>query len=204
MPRSPEQNRAIREKRIQQILEAAVSVYRERGYHGAEMGAIARRAGLGRGLIYYYFKDKRDVFISLIRLTLQRWKDVVGEITRSEGSVTERLGRILKQTCALSLEHPDYSYFHQTISRDIKVLFPDREAEVNALYEESMWKPIRSLLREGVEKGELAVDPELGERFIFSVLFGAVNHENMIDKEKLDQWVTLALYGLVKNRNTDT
>ena len=36
MPRSPEQNQVIREKRIQQILEAALTVFSEKGYHGTE------------------------------------------------------------------------------------------------------------------------------------------------------------------------
>src|SRR5699024_2259968 len=104
MPRSPEQNRAIREKRMRQILEATLHVYRERGYHGTEMGAIARRAGVGRGLIYYYFKDKQDVFISLIRWTLSGWKELLEEVTETDQPVAARLGEILKKTCALSLE----------------------------------------------------------------------------------------------------
>src|SRR5699024_2812516 len=134
-------------------------------------GAIARRAGLGRGLIYYYFKDKQDVFISLIRWTLSGWKELLEEVTETDQPVAARLGEILKKTCALSLEYSDVSYFHQTFSRDIGVLFPDRVDEVVQLYEENLWRPVRTLIQEGVETGEIQVPLELGERFFFSVLF---------------------------------
>ncbi|SMO65432.1 TetR/AcrR family transcriptional regulator [Melghirimyces algeriensis] len=204
MPRSPEQNRAIREKRKKQIYEAALGVYRERGYYGAEMGAIARRAGLGRGLIYYYFKDKQDLFISLIRFTLLHWKERLDDILLSGEPVADRLELIMKSFYSLSHAFPDISYFHQTVSRDVKVLFPERESEVYELYEQYILKPVRMLMKEGVDRGEISIPPELGERFFFRLLFEAVHHENMIEEKELDQWVKTALYGLVNHKKNDS
>lgn len=201
MPRSPEQNQAIREKRMQQILEAALIVFNEKGYHGAEMGAIARQAGLGRGLIYYYFKDKQDVYLHLIRMTLRGWKEEMEPYLRSGGSVADQLGEVLKRSCSICLEYPEISYFHQTLSRDVKVIFPDREQEVYQCYEENVWKPVRALIRKGVKKGEIRIPPELAERFFFSVLFGAVNHECKLDKSWLEDWVNVALYGLTGGKS---
>lgn len=51
---------AQREKR-KQILDAAIRVFAEHGYHGARVSDIAERAGVAHGLLYHYFASKDDV-----------------------------------------------------------------------------------------------------------------------------------------------
>ncbi|MGB0369460.1 MAG: TetR/AcrR family transcriptional regulator, partial [Flavobacteriales bacterium] len=65
-PRSPEQFAEIREERKHQILDAALHVFAEDSYHGASISAVARRAGISKGLIYNYFKSKEEILISLV------------------------------------------------------------------------------------------------------------------------------------------
>lgn len=43
------------------ILEAAASLFEERGYYDTSMGDIAREAGIGRASVYYHFEDKERV-----------------------------------------------------------------------------------------------------------------------------------------------
>ena len=45
----------------QDILDAAVKVFAEHGYHGAKMAKIAETAGVGTGSLYLYFKDKAGI-----------------------------------------------------------------------------------------------------------------------------------------------
>lgn len=198
-PRTPKQNAAIRERRIQQILDAALQVYRERGYHGAEIGEIAREAGLGRGLIYYYFRNKKDLFLTLIRRTMEAWQDHAKGILEANMPVAERLARYLRETCVLALQHPDITYFHTTIVRRLYAVFPDEADEVMSHYERHIFLPFRRLIEEGVRTGELRdVDPRVTERMFFSILFGALDNENMITPEQIDPLVETTLFGLVK------
>src|SRR5213596_2548232 len=54
--------------RRQQIIEAALRVFSTKGFHKATNKDIADAAGgISPGLIYWYFKDKQDLFLSLIR-----------------------------------------------------------------------------------------------------------------------------------------
>lgn len=48
------------------MLEAAAAEFAERGYGGTSLQSIAERAGLTRGAIYWNFKDKQDLFLTLI------------------------------------------------------------------------------------------------------------------------------------------
>jgi AcrR family transcriptional regulator len=184
---------------MQQILGAALKVYRARGYHGAEIGEIARVAGLGRGLIYYYFRNKKELFLTLIRRTVEEWQERAKGILNADLPVAERLAQYLKEMCLLALQHPDITYFHTTISRNLRVVFPNEAAEVMSLYERYIFLPFRRLIEEGVRKGELRdVDPRVAERMFFSVLFGALDNENMITTEHIDPLVEITLFGLVK------
>ncbi|HEV2113850.1 MAG TPA: TetR/AcrR family transcriptional regulator [Terriglobales bacterium] len=54
-PRSPEKTKAV-------ILAAAVREFGDMGLEGARMSAIARRAGVNKALIHYYFEDKQSLY----------------------------------------------------------------------------------------------------------------------------------------------
>lgn len=52
-PRTKEQDEEIRKQRKQEILQAAILVYADKGYSAAEVGDIAAKAGMARGLMYH-------------------------------------------------------------------------------------------------------------------------------------------------------
>lgn len=52
------------EKRIGDIIDAAVLEFIEKGYDAASMESIAARAGLTKGGLYYYFSGKDDILIA--------------------------------------------------------------------------------------------------------------------------------------------
>jgi AcrR family transcriptional regulator len=55
------------EVRRQAILEAALSVFAERGFAAARLDDVAARAGVAKGTLYLYFHSKEDLFEGLIR-----------------------------------------------------------------------------------------------------------------------------------------
>jgi AcrR family transcriptional regulator len=54
-------------ERKQAILEAALAVFAERGFEAARLEDIAARAGVAKGTLYLYFKDKETLFEELLR-----------------------------------------------------------------------------------------------------------------------------------------
>jgi AcrR family transcriptional regulator len=53
--------------RRQAILDAALTVFAERGFEAARLDDIAARAGIAKGTLYLYFADKQALFEELIR-----------------------------------------------------------------------------------------------------------------------------------------
>jgi AcrR family transcriptional regulator len=58
------------EDRPREICSAALEVFSERGFAAARLDEIARRAGVSKGTLYLYFKDKEDLFRAVVRDTV--------------------------------------------------------------------------------------------------------------------------------------
>src|SRR5512139_3134654 len=69
--------------RRQQVLDAAIRAFAERGYAGASTQAIAASIGVGEPTIYRYFPSKRDLFLAAYDRTsaelLERWRALAAE-----------------------------------------------------------------------------------------------------------------------------
>lgn len=57
---------ATREVRRQQIKEAALQVFAERGYHATSVSDLVKAAGVARGTFYLYFQSKESLFLELL------------------------------------------------------------------------------------------------------------------------------------------
>lgn len=69
--REPKQQRAIEKK--EKIIKAGFDLICENGYHSTNTAEIAKEAGVSTGIVYQYFKDKRDIFLE----GLEEYGDVI-------------------------------------------------------------------------------------------------------------------------------
>jgi len=58
------------EDRPREICAAALQVFAEKGFAAAKLDEIAKRAGVSKGTLYLYFKDKEQLFRAVIRDTV--------------------------------------------------------------------------------------------------------------------------------------
>jgi TetR/AcrR family transcriptional repressor of mexJK operon len=68
-----------RDKR-QQILDAAQQVFASKGFDGASIKDLAKAAKVSPGLLYWYFKDKTDLLVSLLT---ERIETALGQLPES-------------------------------------------------------------------------------------------------------------------------
>lgn len=76
-PRAERVKRLPRDVRERQILDAAVAVFSERGYHSASMDEISEVAGVSKPMIYAYLGSKEDLFGQCIRREATRLMEAV-------------------------------------------------------------------------------------------------------------------------------
>src|SRR5215467_8171352 len=77
VPASPGR-KARSEERREAILAAALDEFSSRGFEAARLEDVARRAGVAKGTIYLYFRDKESLFQELVRALVS---PLVGAIT---------------------------------------------------------------------------------------------------------------------------
>lgn len=65
VPRTPEQNEAIREQTRQQIKDSAFNLFAQKGFSNTSVSSIAEEAGISKGLIYHYFQSKKEILIAI-------------------------------------------------------------------------------------------------------------------------------------------
>jgi len=71
MKPTKEQFENIREERKQQILEAALEIFAQKGYHQASISQIASEANMSKGLLYNYFENKEQLLIKVMEDGIQ-------------------------------------------------------------------------------------------------------------------------------------
>src|SRR5207244_4625882 len=62
--------RGRRTERREAILAAALEEFSARGFAATRLDDVARRAGVAKGTIYLYFRDKESLFQELVRTML--------------------------------------------------------------------------------------------------------------------------------------
>jgi TetR/AcrR family transcriptional regulator, fatty acid metabolism regulator protein len=159
MPRDGERRDAI--------LQAAIRVFAQKGYHGCRIADVAREAGVGYGLRYHYFENKEDLLSSVFDESFGHFVRLLEAIAATEGPAAQKVEEIV--SAALDA--------YQSDPESIRVLVMEvlrspvfREAEQRGAFQQAI-RLIASVLRKGVERGELRpIDPFVAA----TALFGAI------------------------------
>lgn len=91
-----------REARRRQILEAALAVFADNGYHRTTVTDLVRAAGVARGTFYLYFDSKQAIFHELLDALLAELRASIVGVDTSAGApsiptqLTETLHRVLQ------------------------------------------------------------------------------------------------------------
>jgi AcrR family transcriptional regulator len=74
--------RRKREKKLRRklVMEAAMAIYNEEGYHATTMEKIAERSELSRAALYLYFKSKDEILISAIVAHINYFTDLLRDV----------------------------------------------------------------------------------------------------------------------------
>jgi AcrR family transcriptional regulator len=157
------------DERPQQIIDAALAVFDERGLAGAH---IAQRAGIAKGTIYLYFPNKEELFREVIRQTLIDRLDqarIELDATAELLSAPEQIRRYMERTWEF-LTTPAYQAVYRLVLGELH-RFPDlaefyaREVVTRA------HGLMASIIDRGVARGELRpIEPAIASRIMSSML----------------------------------
>src|SRR5690625_4686863 len=79
-----------------QIIEAAVEIIAENGYHGSQVSKIASKAGVADGTIYLYFKNKEDILVSVFEEKMGQFIEKTAKSIKEEKNASDKLKVLIK------------------------------------------------------------------------------------------------------------
>ncbi|MBO0722218.1 MAG: TetR/AcrR family transcriptional regulator [Blastocatellia bacterium] len=139
------------------ILEAADSLIHELGFPSLRIEQIVERAGLSIGTFYLYFESKDDMFVNLVIENTGLLQRRVEAASQTEGTVRQRLDRVLETYLEFVKEHERGFLYYQNAAHV--------DTTVGPL---SLWacnqcaSVLRPLVEDGIAQGEIRkTDPLL-------------------------------------------
>lgn len=172
------------QKRRSQLTKAAYKVVARKGYYNFTIKDIAKESGLSAGLVHYYFKDKEDLLLNLIREMNKNLKKYLNRALSESDSPADKLMIFCDQ--AFQLVETEKDYFYVLIDFWTQI---NHNARIKKANEKLFWsyrEEIGVILREGVEKGVfIDMDIDFSATVIISLIQGTII-QYVIDKKAFD------------------
>jgi TetR/AcrR family transcriptional regulator len=107
IPRAAQTQRRtrIQEEKEELILEAALEVFSQRGFHGSTIDQIAEVAGMSKPNLLYYFRTKEAMHRALIDRVLENWLEPLAAFD-AEGDPEEEIRSYIRRKLEMAREFP--------------------------------------------------------------------------------------------------
>jgi AcrR family transcriptional regulator len=149
MPRTQETFQQIRDSSKQNILDKAVDVFVKQGLANTKVSDLSQAAGISQGLLYRYFTDKDDIFITLLERAINGVTDYAQTAAKYTGTPLEKLYCLTEKILKGMAEEPVYfQLFAQAIA------LPGRVRETLEKLG-TVTEIIRGIIIEGQKVGEV-------------------------------------------------
>lgn len=166
--------------KYRQIIDAAVEVIAENGYHSSQVSKIAKRAGVADGTIYLYFKNKEDILVSLFQEKMGVFIERIESATTSRQTSSEKL-RVLVETHfeQLSEDH------HLAVVTQLELRQSNKMLRLKI---NSVLKKYLDVIDEIVEEGirEEVFRDNINRKLVRQLIFGTIDEvvTNWVMKEE--------------------
>ncbi|ANU23636.1 TetR/AcrR family transcriptional regulator [Planococcus donghaensis] len=162
--------------KYKQIIDAAVIVIAENGYHQSQVSKIAKQAGVADGTIYLYFENKEDILISVFQEKMGVFVDKLEQIIARDLNASTKLGLMIESHFDLLA-----SDIHLAIVTQLELRQSNHElrTKINNVLREYL-KLMDKILVQGMNNGEL--DKNMDIRLARQMVFGTMD-------ETITTWV---------------
>jgi len=164
------------EERRQEILDAAMRVFYDKGYEKASISDIALKIGVAQGLIYRYFKSKEALYAGCLAEEMGR------EIRNDKTALREK---ILNAPSFYHIEDDDSYYYKLLSGPDSKGIYQQLSLRVA----ERLVPVVRDAIAADMEKGRLncVEDPETVAAFCVYGQLGVLFREDLSGSQKVER-----------------
>lgn len=140
------------ESRRREVLHAAARVFSESGFHAATTDDIARAMGLSKGVIYYYFRSKEEIYLEVVSTAIRGAQERLESVLALGLAPAETLREAIRTHLAYNLNEQEEGYYAMLVINDVRSTGSEVREQVRALQGEYV-RRFESILKRGVEAG---------------------------------------------------
>ncbi len=92
----------------ERILDAASGIFADKGFAGARVDEIARRAGVNKAMLYYHVGDKQVLYTAVLTHNFERVEAALAAASATEGPASARLQAVIGAIVGIVHTIPDH------------------------------------------------------------------------------------------------
>ncbi len=171
----------LSQEKQEKVIRSAISEFLKHGFEKANVGAIAKQAGVAKGSIYQYFENKKELFVFAVNWSMSL------------------LMNKYQKNVAMNIDI--FTYFYETAAPLLQMLREEREAAVfvqevflgkyGSVKDQSMTAMLKAaddfvlkLVQQGKENGSIRRDIDDHTLVLFLVAVSMKLKENLLNKAK--------------------
>ena len=186
-----------------EIFDAALKLFALYGYKKTTVEDVAEKVGMTKSNLYFYVKNKRDLYEKTVSRSLERWRDSVARAIGETDDVVEKFSVMAKESFAYLAGEEDLRAICMK-DPNIFTLTPreDRFYEINF----GAMQLIKSILVQGIEEGRFyPVDVDHTTELFFSIYImflikTYVKSEGISSVRMYDEGLKIILRGLCRDQ----
>jgi len=144
-----------REKRAEhnrkKLLNAAMAVFSRKGFHKATIDEICRRANLGKGTVYQYFDNKKELFLGIVDSFAA---DLGKSVESAVGAITDDLKRLETAITAYVQFHAAHRSFYRLLVHEESSFAKEIHQRFRTEYFSHL-RILEDILREGMKNAKM-------------------------------------------------
>jgi AcrR family transcriptional regulator len=133
------------------VLRIAAREFARLGFDQANINTIAELSGMGKGTIYLYFENKRELFLSMLRSIAQTQLAAIRTALAQEGTIQQRLERLFLAFVDLASAYDDSFNVYMSALYGVNRAFQDEATKLLRAY----IAVIALMLEESQARGEI-------------------------------------------------
>ncbi len=156
-----------REIKRELIINAAIQVITEKGYHNTTMGEIAAVAGIGKATIYEYFNSKLELFQAMMVSTMNAYNTTISWDRSFDRPVAERLKTLIESHIKFCRENRKLT---RILFWDTEIIDTELKDWMLQLRKEKE-DILQEVVIESIARGEIRdLDPSLVTTFVSAII----------------------------------
>ncbi len=168
-PATARLGRPLPGERRAEIVQAATTLFWQKGYHGASMQDIGEHVGMLKGSLYAHVANKEEILLEIVSTTFRRLMDAVLPLLDEPLSCAERLQQAVRAHASIVLGDPAAAAMFFYESRHLAGV-PGSWVEDSQRRYMSLWQ---KLLQAGVDSSEFRPDLDIAAAAALAMSIGA-------------------------------